>query len=988
MTHQLLLPATEPLPETALDATRIDASILSGEVSTDDIEQLDRFLAQLAPPPTHIVGSTATPTLYWLLALRAFPQAQVRCSLGNGPEKRWLDLKHSDAGDTPAQILPHETGHLAPPSAPLAPPSAQAPAPAQEVQAPVQSATTSATSGQPATDPAAASVPETAPEAAPQTPPSPATEPPKTAPEPKARPAASPSSNIRELPDRTLIFETYKYAAWGADEPEHARALDRLQEEALRRAEQNPTDNAHLPAALQKARRSGEHACLLGQQLLGKLDKTGPSAEISAWIEKVSANAHPSVRRHLDITLTKWQDRQKKLRQRANERKQTQQQARLHGKPLRHSKLETTQLINGHHPNSLRHQQPATQWDILIDETGSVFDDAADTLNPTDHTLGRVVALAVPQRAKLPELPTGFHAADATDAQVDQALQAVLNAPVGIFGFSVRDTLATSTQWIGHIHQLVRWVLLQLPLRTDQPCRVRVLIEERSGWTQHESLRALSSILEDELRELHPERYRQLTLSLDFIAKTDHNINGYVDTIAYTWGSPGKASKERLKRSRLLGHCLLRPTDDALAERLYLALDRRRTLPTADWYALCAAIPDEPEGGLLHGFADQLGEQARDNPAFWHACLDEVRQRLRLKQFRLNELAAALGWLERWCPQGTHLPATQQLRLETARLATENHRGEINPQRFERCLQLSGQLIDEAPDEACEAVLRLAVTTANNFQFDILQDTVRDWLARPVAVPGLLNHAKLHSTLGQLLAFTAQPAAAVASFDAALAAFGRLSDPAQVRRESAQTGIYRVIAQLDDATLDPDERIAGVVDHLRVSTGKPNPQAISRALACSGQQARFDHHLWLRTLVAHPQQMAAARSAYLDARAQWQAGEDHPWPLIDAYRAWLLHDAGQDEEAATYFGNAIAGCEASSHGPTLQWMAEVLRVLAQALGLPVDDAAPEPRLAELQPRLPYAPFAALAAFREQAATAPSPEAIVAGLNACLPFNFH
>jgi hypothetical protein len=767
--------------------------------------------------------------------------------------------------------------------------------------------------------------------------------------------------------------------------------LNRLSEEALRRVEKKLAHNRHLPAALEKVRRTGEHAHMLGKQLEAKLDKTGPSAEIVEWIEKVSADVHPNVRRYLDITLKKWQKRQRTLRERIRERQKAQQQAILDGKPVEHSRLETVQLINGHHPNSLRHQAPATEWDILIDETGSVFDEAADALDPTDHTLGRVVALAMPQRAKLPELPElpqGFHAKEATDAQVDQALQAVLKAPVGIFGFTVRDTLATSTQWIGHIHQLVRWVLLQLPLRTDQPCRIRVLIEECGGWDAHESLRALSSILEDELRELHPERYRQLTLSLDFIAKTEHSANGYVDAIAYTWGSPGKASKERLKRSRLLGHCLLLPSDEAMVERLYLALDRRRTLPTADWYALCAAIPDEPEGGLLHGFADQLGEQARDTPAFWHACLDEVRQRLRLKQFRLNELAAALDWLERWCPQGTRLPATQQLRLETARLATENHRGEINPQRFARCLELSEKLIDEAPDEACEAILRLAVTTANNFQFDILQDTVRDWLARPVAVPGLLNHAKLHSTLGQLLAFTAHPAEAVASFDAALAAFGRLSDPAQARRESAQTGIYRLIARLDDPAVAPAERIAGVVDHLRVSTGKSNTQEINRALACSGQQARFDHHLWLRTLVAHPQQMAGARSAYLDARAQWQAGEDHPWPLIDAYRAWLLHDAGQDEEAATYFGNAIAGCEASSHGPTLQWMAEVLRVLAQALGLPVDDEAPEPRLAELQPRLPCAPFAALAAFREQAGNSPSHEAIVAGLNACLPFNFH
>lgn len=805
---------------------------------------------------------------------------------------------------------------------------------------------------------------------------------------PPARPATKRPTSIRQLPEKELIFESFKLAAWGADETENARQLEQLLEEAQRRAQSEPTKHASLPSAMQKARRSGEHAHRLGKELLSKLDKSGPSAEIDAWIGKVSANVDPKVQRHLKIQHKKWIDRQQTLRERADERERNRMQSRAAGKPLSLTRLEPVQLIDGHHPNNLRHQAPASQWEVLIDETGEAFGPEADSLNATDRKLGRVVALAVPEHAKLPALPAEFHAADAKDSVVDRALQAVLKAPVGIFGFTVRDTLATSTQWIGHVHQLVRWVLLQLPLCSEQPCRVSVKIEQRRDWNERESLRAMSSIVEDELRQLHPARYGQLTLSLDFIAKADHPANGYVDAIAFTWGSPSAASKERLKRSRLLGHCLLRPSDDAMIERLYMALDNRRPLPALDWYALCAATASEAPGALLPSFADQLGEQARNTPMLWQTYLNEVRQRLQLKQFRLDELGAALGWLERWCPPGSALSAAQKLRLKTARLASENHRGEINAERFARCLELSDRLVDEAPDEACEAILRLAVTTANNFRFDLLQDTLRDWLARPVAVPGLLNHAKLHSTLGQLLAFCARPTDAVACFDAALAAFGRLSDPEQVRRESAQTTIYRLIARLDDPTVSADERIAGVVGHLRHRTGKTDPSAISRSLACSGQFDRFDHHLWLRTLVAHPQLLAEARAAYLSACGQWQLGEDHPWPLIDAYRAWLLHDAGRDDEAVKYIDMAIASCEADHHGPTLQWMAEVLRVLAQAWGLPLGDDDPAPRLAQLQQSLPYAPFAALATFRQDTAAVPTPAQITAGLDACLPFNFH
>ena len=50
-----------------------------------------------------------------------------------------------------------------------------------------------------------------------------------------------------------------------------------------------------------------------------------------------------------------------------------------------------------------------------------------------------------------------------------------------------------------------------------------------------------------------------------------HALNGYVDAIAFTWGSQLAASQDRLKKTGWLGHCLLRPTDRAL-ERLYLAL--------------------------------------------------------------------------------------------------------------------------------------------------------------------------------------------------------------------------------------------------------------------------------------------------------------------------------------------------------------------------------------------------------------------------------
>lgn len=781
-----------------------------------------------------------------------------------------------------------------------------------------------------------------------------------------ARQNPSPGS-LHALLDKDLIGKSFVLAAWGADKPENRRQLDEIAEEAWNRAPRN----SGLPDIVDEARRNGEHACELAAELLRRLDREG-DASAGDWIASVTADVHERIRGHLQITLKRWRERRQSLQQRHG------------GQRVYTSSLPPVSLIDGHHPNSLRHLRPAAAWQVCIDETGSLFDEQADALNGTDSKLGRLVALAVPEGACLPALDKGFHATGAPALQVDQVLQSLLQAPVGIFGFTVQDPAAHTRHWIGHVQQLVRWVLLQLPLEPEQPCRVDVRIEQNAGYQIRDSLRALSETLEGEFRRLDPQRFAGLRLSLAFMDK-QHPLNGYVDALAFTWGSPAAESRDRLKKSALPGHCLLRPSDRAM-ERLYLALNAAYRLPPADWYDLCAGAADEPDGGLMARFLDQLGEQVREQPAVWQGYLDEVRQRLRLKQFHLDSLGHALAWLERWAPAGQVLPAAQRLPLETARLAAENHRGQVNGGRILGCLQLARGLREEAPAEACEAILRLAVSTANNFEFAALRPAVEQWLAEPVAVPGLLNHAKLHSTLGQLCAFSGQPLEALGHFDRALECFARLSDPSQAGREAAQTRSYRLIAAMDAPGADPQPLLDALCEHLGAQLDKHEAEAISRSLAHSGQAARYAHHLWLRALATFPAQTAAARAAYLEQAHQWQGGDDHPWPLIEAYRGWLLRDADQPRLAAERLQTAIAACSAEGNGLTLQWMAEVLRTLASALGLG-ETEPPSPGARELlRQSLLHAPHAALERFANAGRLEHG--AIHDALRQCLPFNFH
>lgn len=118
----------------------------------------------------------------------------------------------------------------------------------------------------------------------------------------------------------------------------------------------------------------------------------------------------------------------------------------------------------------------------------------------------------------------------------------------------------------------------------------------------------------------------------------------------------------------------------------------------------------------------------------------------------------------------------------------------------------------------------------------------------------------------------------------------------------------------------------------------------------------------------------------------------YPWPLINAYRGGLLHDAGLAAPAAQHFGDALAQCQTPDNGPTLHWMAAVLSVLAQALGVVLESEPADATTddADLHLNLPAAPHTALAEFASLArrGDACRVQDIHIALCRCLPFNFH
>lgn len=770
--------------------------------------------------------------------------------------------------------------------------------------------------------------------------------------------------------DKDPLWLAFLLESWGPS-PERQRELQDLEDRLRAEGPASGIDEFLVERA------AGRKAHTAWLELERVFNNSGESAALQ-WLDEAKGSwlRDRRVTKSLELKLGKLMERYQNLRNR-------------HNRHMQRSEVRTT-LRDGRHPNSLRSLKPADSWTIYVDETGSKFD-VMDEIPATSHQVGRVVAVAVPDVVKLPDCD-GFHAADRTFGEVDAVLQRVLDAPVGVLGFSILDDTARHRYWIGHVLHLVRWALLQLPVPTDgQRSRVRVLIEQRDAYGPQTDLKTLAQALESELAVIDPQRFQRLVLEMGFMDK-NHPMNGYVDVVAFTWGSSDRSNKDRLQKSKLLDHCFVKANDRSL-HHLYLALTHGGPLASTDWYALCVSAADENEGSFLRRELNRLGEAMEQFPKQWELYLAEVQLRLANKQYSLRELGWSIAWLQKYASQSQIIPGTLQLQLDSSILALSNHRGQIQKDPLFRCLEWVQKLEDEAPQLVSEALLRMATTMTNNFQFTALKETLDIWLSKPVAVPGLLNYGKLQSARGQMHAFSGDPASAVPYFEAAAATFARLSDPRQVARETRQSGIYEMIARMDSVPRGPDgseprgevEAVIGAICQLLDSR---EPEAISRSLAVSDQAKRFEHHLWLRAMSRFPAQLAGARSAYLDNRRKWRSGSDHPWPLICAYRAWMLNDGGDTEAARSLMDEAVAACRDDDHGVTLEWMALVLQTLGKAFGAPLassDKAAN----AKLRKRLQYAPWEALAEFSAEATQGSVPAArISVHLATCLPFNFH
>jgi hypothetical protein len=591
------------------------------------------------------------------------------------------------------------------------------------------------------------------------------------------------------------------------------------------------------------------------------------------------------------------------------------------GKPLARRR-GVTEPPPGLHGSDIRSLPASPSWTILIDETGTDFGPAAAQSSPSRR--GKFIAIVIPASPpSLKPLPKGWHAVDCeSNEEIDTIFQAVLDAEVGVLGVEVTSLPVTPDErWMDGIGFLVDWILRLLPV--NGPTKVEVLVENRGDFTKGQQWQLVERDCLRRMAMAFPAAAAWIDLNIQVIAKYGSPLNGYVDAVAYTWAGTSQSSRDRLALSRLAGPCLL----DVNSRDLLMAWDsfaQGVNLPSSLWWNLLPSAdkPATMAGTLLW----KLGVECQADAASWSIYLVEARVRMAAGGVDLTRLGSAVDWLERIAPDDASIPPLLRVCWLTVKLARSNHMGTAESAWEKELTGLTAALVDENAPLVCYADLHLAVAKTNRYDFESATASLDKWKDLPVAIPGLQYWGQVKSSLGQHAAFQGRNEEAVTCFAEAIDAFGRLSDPRTREKEVIQTACYRAIAMIDSLSFS-DEQVKAAVERV---TG-PLPAAAECLATDESPGTRYAHHLLLRWLVHRGDE--AARSAYLASYSRWFAGDGHPWPLIQIYRAILVREE-KPLEALHLALDGASRAFTADQGPVVRLIGACCRKIAAAWGEP------------------------------------------------------
>ncbi|MCB9609705.1 MAG: hypothetical protein H6716_24140 [Polyangiaceae bacterium] len=623
-------------------------------------------------------------------------------------------------------------------------------------------------------------------------------------------------------------------------------------------------------------------------------------------------------------------------------------------------------------------QEPADAWDVFIDETGSVFKRDANT---EDHALGRVVAVALPRTLEgLDPLPADWHSCNTRGADrhdvLDEHLNRLLRAPVGIFGLSAELVPEVAGDgWASLIQRVILLTAATIPLSKPEASTLRFWVEHR-GDTKSGNQTLGKETLRERLADIAPSRAR-VRLDVEVLEKGGDARLAWADLVAHTWARGSPHSKARLEGSGLLGDCLHEP----------------KVAPEALWTLAMGVSPD-PGQAWLQALKSQRDRKTTLNemllnvtngmiaskPALWHTLLATLTAYGDGKAVDSGLYGDACSVIEDTRPPASSLPVQVELGLRIASVTRGNHLGHTDTEGLRELQDLAKKRRHNNPQLACEADLVAAVRHTNAFRFMDAHTAVAHWADGADGLPVQWQGRRL-SQQGQIQAFQGQLREARGSFELALERFALLDEPER-SYEQRHTATYLMIAATDDDTMPDADRRALVNAGAGILPDVLSADGLERLAASDDTAAQYVHHAVVRYLATRFDPGTSA--AYTPHPEKWLTRPHHPWPLIDVWRAillWRANPNGFDARRGALLERAIKTCRLSDHRGVISLIGETVAAVRARMGLGLGPS--NEVLAELEQSLPAA-SSAIEVVRSANKRALDPMEL---MRAALPFNF-
>ena len=549
-----------------------------------------------------------------------------------------------------------------------------------------------------------------------------------------------------------------------------------------------------------------------------------------------------------------------------------------------------------HHPNDIAFLPPAEHWFLYIDESYRAKDGNGDLSfqKGGDGVIGGILFT----QGALPHQPPLHVSQDATEEKMtaaDKVVETIIHSRCGVLALPAR-ACASPQGWGPMIGAYIDLVLRLLPL--NGKCRVDVRIEGRDPYRSAKDCFYLRDACRFFLMESFPERADLIDLNIEIQDKSDP-YNSYPDIIAHTcrMRKESNLAEPRFLASKWNGCCFLNYDAGELRGLLELYFTGREISPE-NW-ALLLRDADATRNSFLAGILQTIGLEARKEMKLWKKYLDFVVGHLESKAINMRQLKNQMDWLKLYEPEDSRFPPRLRLLWLTAKLAEANHKGSVTAfaGHREEFVQLSKRLFEEDAPLTCHAALNIAVSFTDEYLFDKAKEILEPWKGCRPEVPGLQYYGRLLSSFGQHEAFLGKNESAIAYFQQAISAFQRLSEPESAKKDIRQTSAYLLTAMMDTPVFDRAAFQKAAAEFFESSL----TDAILHLSISDSDEEKYAHHILLRYLAAHGSD--TEKRVFLSTEKDWKTGKEHPWEMIEFYRAMLL---GSSQKKMEHLQNAYA----------------------------------------------------------------------------------